>query len=67
VLLAARSVLVGDVPFGKFWLGWRETQWTPNGYEGFTSKKKPKAILPPPSTWFRRSATPRAPDDGADK
>ena len=23
VLLAARSVLVGDVPFGRFWFGWR--------------------------------------------
>jgi hypothetical protein len=54
MLLATRAVLVGDVPFGKFWFGWRETQWTPNGFEGFTSKKKPRAILPPRSQWFRR-------------
>jgi hypothetical protein len=64
VLLAARSVVVGDVPFGKFWLGWRETPWTPNGFEGFTSKKKPRSILPPASTWFRRPRTPKTPDDG---
>jgi cellulose synthase/poly-beta-1,6-N-acetylglucosamine synthase-like glycosyltransferase len=64
VLLAARSVVVGDVPLGKFWLGWRETHWTPNGFEGFTSKKKPRSILPPPSTWFRRSPATKTPDDG---
>ena len=63
VLLAARSVLVGDVPFGRFWFGWRETQWTPNGFEGFTSKKKPRSILPPRSTWFRRAAPGKAPGD----
>lgn len=61
--LAARSVLVGDVPLGKFWLGWRETQWTPNGFEGFTSKKKPRSIVPPASTWFRRRPPRGAPDD----
>jgi hypothetical protein len=63
VLLAARAVLVGDVPLGKFWLGWRETQWTPNGFEGFTSKKKPRSILPPRSQWFRRSAPRKASGD----
>jgi hypothetical protein len=63
MLLAARAVLVGDVPLGKFWLGWRETQWTPNGFEGFTSKKKPRSILPPRSQWFRRSAPRKAPGD----
>jgi hypothetical protein len=40
-LMAARAVLHGDVPFGKFWLGWRETPWTSNGYEGWTTGKKP--------------------------
>jgi hypothetical protein len=64
VLLAARSVLVGDVPLGRFWLGWRETQWTPNGFEGFTTKKKPRPILPPVSAWFRRKRATEAPDDG---
>lgn len=53
LLLATRAVLVGDVPIGKFWLGWRETAWTPNGFEGFTEKKRPRAILPPASEWFR--------------
>jgi cellulose synthase/poly-beta-1,6-N-acetylglucosamine synthase-like glycosyltransferase len=67
VLLAARAVLVGDVPLGKFWLGWRETPWTPNGFEGFTSKKKPRSILPPRSQWFRRSSTQKAPGDDAGK
>jgi cellulose synthase/poly-beta-1,6-N-acetylglucosamine synthase-like glycosyltransferase len=62
-LLAVRSAVVGDVPFGKFWFGWGETQWTSNGFQGFTSKKKQRAILPPRSEWFRRS--PRSPgDDG---
>jgi cellulose synthase/poly-beta-1,6-N-acetylglucosamine synthase-like glycosyltransferase len=64
LLLAARAVLVGDVPLGKFWLGWRETPWTPNGFEGFTSKKKPKSIVPPASTWFRRRTPPNSPSDG---
>lgn len=54
LLLAVRAVVVGDVPFGAFWFGWRETPWSPNGFEGFTSKKKPRSILPPPSEWFRR-------------
>jgi hypothetical protein len=43
--LALRSVIVGDVPFGKFWFGWRETEWTPNGFEGFTTGKR-RSILP---------------------
>lgn len=64
VLLAARSVLVGDVPLGRFWLGWRETAWTPNGFEGFTTNRKPRSILPPLSTWFRRG--PRRPGPGGD-
>jgi len=60
LLLATRTLLVGDVPFGKFWFGWRETPWTPNGFEGFTSKKKPRSILPPRSEWFRRAAPRKA-------
>jgi cellulose synthase/poly-beta-1,6-N-acetylglucosamine synthase-like glycosyltransferase len=67
LLLAARSVIVGDVPFGKFWFGWRETPWTPNGFEGFTSKKKPRSILPPVSTWFRSRAPRKAPGDGVER
>ncbi len=63
-LLSVRSVLVGDVPFGKFWFGWRETPWTSSGFEGFTSKKKKqRPILPPRSEWFRRSARSSGDDD----
>lgn len=47
--LAARSVVYGDVPFGKFWFGWTETPWTPSGFEGWTTGKKPRAIFPMPS------------------
>jgi len=61
-LLTLRSALVGDVPLGLFWFGWRETQWTPSGFEGWSTGKC-RAILPPARTWFRgarsrgRSAT----------
>jgi hypothetical protein len=44
--LVLRSLLVGDVPLGIFWLGWNETPWTPNGFEGWTTGKKQRAILP---------------------
>jgi cellulose synthase/poly-beta-1,6-N-acetylglucosamine synthase-like glycosyltransferase len=64
LLLALRSALVGDVPLGPFWLGWRETPWTPSGYEGWTTGRKPPAILPPPGAWFRaRRAAASEPDD----
>jgi hypothetical protein len=45
--LTVRSALQGDVPFGGFWFGWRDTAWTPNGFEGWTTGKKPRAIV----TW----------------
>jgi hypothetical protein len=51
-LLAVRSIVIGDVPIGTFWLGWRETPWCPCGFEGFTTKKR-RAIVPPVSRWFR--------------
>ena len=51
--LAVRSVVRGDVPLGRFWFGWGETKWTPNGYEGWTSGKRRRAIVPAVSTWFR--------------
>jgi hypothetical protein len=54
-LLLLRSILCGDVPLGRFWFGWHETPWTPNGYEGWTTRQKPRSILPPRSAWFRRS------------
>ena len=62
-LLTVRALLVGDVPFGKFWFGWRETQWTSNGFVGFTSKNRQRPIIPPRSQWFKRAA--RNSDDGS--
>jgi hypothetical protein len=52
--LAFRAAVRGDVVFGAFWFGWRETRWTPSGYRGWTTKKKPAPIVPPVSTWFSR-------------
>lgn len=56
--LCVRAVVVGDVPFGRFWFGWTETAWTPNGYEGWTTGHR-RPIVPPRSQWFRGSSTPR--------
>jgi hypothetical protein len=50
LLLMLRSILSGDVPFGKFWFGWRETLWTPSGYEGWTSGHS-RPILPALKQW----------------
>jgi hypothetical protein len=47
VVLSLRAVVFGDVPWGRFWLGWDETPWTPSGYEGWTTRRKPRGILPP--------------------
>ncbi len=53
--LCVRSALYGDVPLGWFWFGWAETRWTPSGYEGWTTKKRARAIVPWPSwSWMRR-------------
>jgi len=49
--LAARAVVCGDVPFGAFWLGWGETPWTPSGYDGWTTKRGRRRIVPPLSAW----------------
>jgi cellulose synthase/poly-beta-1,6-N-acetylglucosamine synthase-like glycosyltransferase len=56
LLLSLRALVVGDVPLGAFWLGWSETPWTPSGYEGWTTGRKPARILPPARTWFRAGA-----------
>ncbi len=40
-VLTVRAVVYGDVPFGAFWFGWSMTRWTPSGYHGWTSGKKP--------------------------
>lgn len=47
--LSLRSVIYGDVPLGMFWVGWGETQWTPNGFEGWTTGKAQRAVLPLPT------------------
>ena len=41
VILAVRSVVYADVPLGTFWLGWGETAWTPSGFKGWTTGKRP--------------------------
>ena len=52
--LSVRSLLYGDVPLGLFWFGWKETAWTPNGFEGWTTGKRQRAIVPRPSfAWLR--------------
>jgi hypothetical protein len=33
------------VPLGTFWFGWTETPWTPSGFEGWTTGKKPRSIV----------------------
>lgn len=48
VSLAIRAVVRGDVPFGRFWFGWTETPWTPSGFEGWTTGKKPRSIFAMP-------------------
>jgi hypothetical protein len=57
--LCVRSAVVGDVPFGGFWFGWRETAWTPNGFEGWTTGKRSPSMLT--ATWraFRVKKTRR--------
>ena len=45
-LLACRAALFGDVPWGPFWFGWRETPWTPSGFDGWSS-----GLRPPPVYW----------------
>lgn len=46
--LCVRSVMYGDVPFGGFWFGWLESAWTSNGFEGWSTGNKPRAIVPWP-------------------
>lgn len=39
--LMVRAAVRGDVPFGLFWFGWSETEWTPSSYAGWTTGRKP--------------------------
>jgi cellulose synthase/poly-beta-1,6-N-acetylglucosamine synthase-like glycosyltransferase len=50
--LTIRSFAKGDVPFGRFWFGWRETQWTDSGFAGWNNGRK-RRIVPPLREWFR--------------
>jgi hypothetical protein len=50
LLLAIRAVVFGDVPWGWFWFGWRETPWTPSGFDGWGS-----GVRPSPVHWPKRS------------
>ena len=47
VLLACRAAVFGDVPWGAFWFGWRETPWTPNGFDGWGSGVRPSPVYWP--------------------
>lgn len=53
--LTLRAAFYGDVPLGAFWFGWLDTKWTPNGFEGWTTGKKPRAILTWP--WSKTAQT----------
>jgi cellulose synthase/poly-beta-1,6-N-acetylglucosamine synthase-like glycosyltransferase len=47
ILLAFRAIVFGDVPWGWFWFGWRETPWTPSGFDGWSSGIRPPAVYWP--------------------
>lgn len=47
LLLACRSVAFGDVPLGWFWFGWRQTPYTPSGFDGWSSGQPPPPIFWP--------------------
>lgn len=69
--LCVRAVVVGDVPFGRFWFGWSETPWTPSGYEGWTTGRRPRAVLPTlrevKGAWARRRSRPAPPERAAEQ
>ena len=65
IALSIRSLVFADVPLGWFWLGWSETPWTPSGYEGWTTGKRPRSIFPPLSSWRSKRAA-RGDDGPAD-
>jgi hypothetical protein len=46
LLLGVRAVRHGDVPFGGFWFGFNATEYTPSGYEGWTTGKRPPPVRP---------------------
>ena len=44
--MSLRSVLYGDVPLGTFWFGWNATKWTASGFEGWTTGKAQRPMIP---------------------
>ena len=46
-LLAVRAARFGDVPFGRFWFGWKQSPFTPSGFEGWSTGKAPPPIFWP--------------------
>jgi hypothetical protein len=59
VVLSVRALWRGDVPPGLFWFGWRETPWSPSGFDGWTTGRR-RRILPPVPSWAALSARLRA-------
>jgi hypothetical protein len=51
LLLAFRATVFGDVPLGWFWFGWRETPFTPSGFDGWST-----GVRPAPVIWPREEA-----------
>jgi hypothetical protein len=47
LLLALRAARHGDIPLGRFWFGWRESPWTPSGFDGWSQAARPRPIHPP--------------------
>lgn len=56
--LCWRALRYGDVPPGRFWIGWDATRWTANGYAGWTDPARKigrGGVLPSPRRRRRRS------------
>jgi glycosyltransferase involved in cell wall biosynthesis len=61
--LARRAIRHGDVPVGRFWLGWGATRWTANGYAGWTNPANRigrGGVLPHVPAGGRRAGAPGA-------
>lgn len=53
-LLSLRALVHGDVPLGWFWLGWRENEYCPSGFDGWTTRKPPRKIFDFSALFSRR-------------
>lgn len=56
--LSVRAARYGDVPLGRFWFGWKQTPWTPSGFDGWTTGRRPPAIHPSPRATGKRGSAP---------